>query len=457
MAINPETLGNFSNPIVPKPISKMTPTEALGEVEKAGQAQQASYKNLGEQTAQFDIQKAKRLSEEATRQSDIGMAEIGKTRQALADVATPTFKPSQETFIGMSSLAGLIAFVGSAMGQQGKQSGKAAIDSMTGMMKGYQTGRQDVFRREQIEFDKNIQTMKAMNDKLLKELTLAQEVMKYDFSKGQADAAVAIAAYAGPVTKAKFENEGNEKALNLTAKVSEGVTNIYKIAAEIGLKQATLAQTKEIAMMKAAAGAAGKLLKPKEIKEIAGPLSLANSLDQLAKDFKPEYASLGVYGFGADYSLDAKRKGLPGFNTKADQDAVSWWSRYQQLQAPGRHDLFGATLTGGELVNFQSFTSIPGNTAPNIKTNLFNQAKFARDTSNEKAQNFERFGYNVANIPNIDFEKTRGDGSKFNQNDAGTNIPSFSTEAEAEAALNNGTIKAGELVNINGKQMRWSN
>ena len=446
MADNVETLGNFSNPVVPKPISKMTPMESLGEIEKAGQAQQASYKNLGEQTAEFNIKKAARLSEEATRQSDLGMAEIGKTRQALAEVATPTFKPTQETFISMSSVAGLIAFVGSAMGQQGKQSGKAAIDSMTGMMKGYQTGRQDVFRREQIKYDKELQTMKAMNDKLLKDLTLAQDVMKYDFAKGQADAAVAIAGYAGPVTKATFENQGLEKATNLTTKLSEGLINIYKISADIGLKQATLAMK--------AGGAAGKLLKPKEIKEIAGPLSLANSLDQLAQDFKPEYANLGVYGFGADYSLGAKRKGLPGFKTKADQDAVSWWSRYQQLQAPGRHDLFGATLTGGELVNFQSFTSIPGNSAANIKTNLFNQAKFARDTSNEKAQNFERFGYNVANIPNIDFEKTRGDGSKFNQNNAGTNIPAFSSEAEAEAALNNGTIKAGDTVTIGGKRMR---
>ena len=171
MADNVETLGNFSNPIVPKPISKMTPMESLGEIEKAGQAQQASYKNLGEQTAEFNIKKAARLSEEATRQSDLGMAEIGKTRQALAEVATPTFKPTQETFISMSSVAGLIAFVGSAMGQQGKQSGKAAIDSMTGMMKGYQTGRQDLFRREQIKYDKELQTMKAMNDKLLKDLT----------------------------------------------------------------------------------------------------------------------------------------------------------------------------------------------------------------------------------------------------------------------------------------------
>ena len=357
MAINPETLGNFSNPIVPKPISKMSPTEALGEVEKAGQAQQASYKNLGEQTAQFDIQKAKRLSEEATRQSDIGMAEIGKTRQALADVATPTFKPSQETFIGMSSLAGLIAFVGSSMGQQGKQSGKAAIDSMTGMMKGYQTGRQDVFRREQIEFDKNIQTMKAMNDKLLKELTLAQEVMKYDFAKGQADAAVAIAAYAGPVTKAKFENEGNEKALNFTAKVSEGVANIYKIAADLRLKEATLAQTREIAAAKASNQG---ILKPsaKVSEGYVAQNILSNDLGGLVNDLKNPNLQKQISDYRIEAFLTEEGKVLnqliaPNMPAELRQ----FLTKVRDIRNNYYLDISGKAVTGGEAL--RNYGTVP--------------------------------------------------------------------------------------------------
>jgi len=374
MAINPETLGNFSNPIVPKPISKMTPTEALGEVEKAGQAQQASYKNLGEQTAQFDIQKAKRLSEEATRQSDIGMAEIGKTRQALADVATPTFKPSQETFIGMSSLAGLIAFVGSSMGQQGKQSGKAAIDSMTGMMKGYQTGRQDVFRREQIEFDKNIQTMKAMNDKLLKELTLAQEVMKYDFSKGQADAAVAIAAYAGPVTKAKFENEGNEKALNLTAKVSEGVTNIYKIAADIGLKQATLAQTREIAAAKASNQG---ILKPSaKISEgYVAQNILSNDLSGLVNDLKNPNLQKQISDYRIEAFLTEEGKVLnqliaPNMPAELRQ----FLTKVRDIRNNYFLEISGKAVTGGEALRSYGTVPKPGD-PPEVMIDLISGLK----------------------------------------------------------------------------------
>ena len=403
MADNVETLGNFSNPIVPKPISKMTPMESLGEIEKAGQAQQASYKNLGEQTAQFDIQKAKRLSEEATRQSDLGMAEIGKTRQALAEVETPTFKPTQETFISMSSVAGLIAFVGSAMGQQGKRSGKSAIDSMTGMMNGYQTGRQDLFRREQIKFDKELQTMKSLNDKLLKDLTLAQDVMKYDFAKGQADAAVAIAGFAGPVTKAKFENEGNEKALNFTAKLSEGLININKISADIGLKYATLAQTKEIAMMKAG-GAAGKPLKDKEINSITGLESLASGLTKLKDTFKPGYASLGIFGVGADLEAEAMRR----FGNEEGRKAVAWWSSYQRLQAPNRHALFGATLTGNELKNYQEFTAKKSDQFLVVKDFLQDQIDYTLGTAGQRRRAFESAGYRLPDAEPVDFTTTYG-------------------------------------------------
>ena len=354
MADNVETLGNFSNPVVPKPISKMTPMESLGEIEKAGQAQQASYKNLGEQTAEFNIKKAARLSEEATRQSDLGMAEIGKTRQALAEVATPTFKPTQETFISMSSVAGLIAFVGSAMGQQGKQSGKAAIDSMTGMMKGYQTGRQDLFRREQIKYDKELQTMKAMNDKLLKDLTLAQDVMKYDFAKGQADAAVAIAGYAGPVTKATFENQGLEKATNLTTKLSEGLININKISADIGLKYATLA-------MKAAGATTGQIPKDKETNNQylgrKNVISLVSDIQNLLKD--PKFSKL--VGPETQFTPDIVNNLRPNF-----PELASKLARIQAIE----FELGGKNLTKNEIDILRPIYSWKGITASALNERL---------------------------------------------------------------------------------------
>ena len=128
----------------------------------------------------------------------------------------------------------------------------------------------------------------------LKDLTLAQDVMKYDFAKGQADAAVAIAGYAGPVTKATFENQGLEKATNLTTKLSEGLININKISADIGLKYATLAQTKEIAQMKAAGATTGQIPKDKETNnQYLGRKNVINNINEIQTLLKdPQFSRL---------------------------------------------------------------------------------------------------------------------------------------------------------------------
>jgi len=270
-------------------------------------------------------------------------------------------------------------------------------------MKGYQTGRQDVFRREQIEFDKNIQTMKAMNDKLLKDLTLAQEEMKFNFSKGQANAAVAIAGYAGPVTKATFENQGIGKTLTTTTELSKGLINIEKMYAEIGLKNATLAQTKEIAMMKAG-GAAGKPLKDKEINSITGLESLASGLTKLKDTFKPGYASLGIFGVGADLEAEAMRR----FGNEEGRKAVAWWSSYQRLQAPNRHALFGATLTGNELKNYQEFTAKKSDQFLVVKDFLQDQIDYTLGTAGQRRRAFESAGYRLPDAEPVDFTTTYG-------------------------------------------------
>jgi len=76
--------------------------------------------------------------------------------------------------------------------------------------------------------------------------------------------------------------------------------------------------------------------------------SLSVGLKKLEQTFKPEYAALGILGFGADIEFEAKRR----FGGEEAEKAIRWWSEYNRLQAPNRHALFGATLTGNELKNY---------------------------------------------------------------------------------------------------------
>ena len=330
----------------------------------------------------------------AYQTSDIQRAAREPVLKELSTVSKGIeFKPSQETFIGMSSLAGLIAFIGTAAGQYGARSGKAAIDSMTGMMKGYQTGRQDVFRREQIQFEKEMASLKATQERLYKELEQADKTALIDSAKASADRAVAVAASGSDFLKASYNTKG-------AIGVKE---DLYKFM-DAQLKADKMAQDLGIAMMKTNARDAGKPLKDKEINSITGLESLASGLMNLKNNFKPEYASLGLFGFGADLEAEALRR----FGSEEGRKAISWWSSYQRLQAPNRHALFGATLTGNELKNYQEFTAKKSDQPKVVANMIQDQIDYTLDTAGQRRRSFESAGYRLPDAAPVDFTSTYG-------------------------------------------------
>ena len=392
MAVNPETLGNFSNPVVPK--APKAPRISMGDLSQASQNTADLYKAEGEAAVQKSMGEAQATRDAAYQTSDIQRAAREPVLKELSTVSKGVdFKPTQETFIGMSSLAGLIAFIGTAAGQYGARSGKAAIDSMTGMMKGYQTGRQDVFRREQIQFEKEMASLKATQERLYKELELADKTALIDSAKASADRAVAVAASGSEYLKASYNTKG-------AIGVKE---DLYKFM-DAQLKADKMAQDLGLAMMKVNAKDAGKPLKDKEINSITGLESLASGLINLKNTFKPEYASLGLLGFGADLEAEALRR----FGGEEGRKAISWWSNYQRLQAPNRHALFGATLTGNELKNYQEFTAKKSDQPKVVSNMIQDQIDYTLDTAGQRRRSFESSGYRLPDSQPVSFTATYG-------------------------------------------------
>ena len=392
MAVNPETLGNFPNPVVPK--APKAPRISMGDLSQSSQNTADLYKAEGEAAVQKSMGEAQATRDAAYQTSDIQRAAREPVLRELSTVSKGVdFKPTQETFIGMSSLAGLIAFIGTAAGQYGARSGKAAIDSMTGMMKGYQTGRQDVFRREQIQFEKEMASLKATQERLYKELELADKTALIDSAKASADRAVAVAASGSDYLKASYNTKG-------AIGVKE---DLYKFM-DAQLKADKMAQDLGIAMMKTNARDAGKPLKDKEINSITGLESLASGLMNLKNNFKPEYASLGLFGFGADLEAEALRR----FGSEEGRKAISWWSSYQRLQAPNRHALFGATLTGNELKNYQEFTAKKSDQPKVVANMIQDQIDYTLDTAGQRRRSFESAGYRLPDAAPVDFTSTYG-------------------------------------------------
>jgi hypothetical protein len=75
----------------------------------------------------------------------------------------------------------------------GSQAALNSIQSMTGMMEGYNKGRAEEFRRNQIEFDKQFKIMQSKIDKANKQFDQALALMPYNTIEAQkiADSAIA--------------------------------------------------------------------------------------------------------------------------------------------------------------------------------------------------------------------------------------------------------------------------
>jgi len=125
---------------------------------------------------------------------------------------TPEFKPTQDNAADIGGLFSMIATMGVALGGSGKLSGLNAMNAMGGMLKGYQQGRKDLFTKEQATFDKELASMKAHNDELIKDLEQYNKLRVTDKEAALIKAGEITAKYPG-VIAAKI-NAGDTKVVS---------------------------------------------------------------------------------------------------------------------------------------------------------------------------------------------------------------------------------------------------
>lgn len=367
-------------------------------------------------------------------------------QQKLEKEPLPAFVPSKDNAQDIAGLFGIISVISMLVGGGGKMAGQLALGNMNGMMEGYRKGRDDLYKKERTEFDKNFKTMLQKHAEFRQEMEDAIKLAVTNKEEGMRAAELAATKAGSDIVKAQLRKgnlvgayklvdesqKGAEQALNMEqkARAEEARAREYaqraREAAQARIdaaKERTEAKTKS-------GGAGGKALTDKQSREIEGLDSLSKGLEQLKKDFKPEYASLGVLGFGADMEFEARRR----LGDKKGQEAISWWSKYERLQAPNRHALFGATLTANELKNYLSFTAKKSDSPETVKTFLDDQINYSKSIGENKKLVYEAAGYKVPEAKARDF------------------ISSFSTQPSKysigqEITLNNKTYKVVDISN----------
>jgi hypothetical protein len=262
------------DPLLQKASRIKSPEEGIGvAVELAGEE-----RRLGERETAAKIKKEKALPEiEAAYRAEEGrLVKEARTREqdmmAEAEQAMSNFTVSKETLGGMATLASVIGVLGSLAGNTGgKQAGLGAIKSMTGMMAGYQKGRADEFRRDQIEFDKQYKIMTGKLDRASKEFDRAIAMMPYNMAEAQKVKNIALAELNSDIITAVDAKQGITRA-----------NSILKQAVDVASKNADRANQLNIATLKAT----GKTLKGKELSDVMGLDSLASGLERLKATFE---------------------------------------------------------------------------------------------------------------------------------------------------------------------------
>lgn len=95
---------------------------------------------------------------------------ITDTRDKELLLPRPEFHPTKENAESLGQLFSMVSTFGLLLGNSGKLSAQNAMGAMTGMLKGWEEGRADLYERELKEFEKNYQRIKDMREDLRKDL-----------------------------------------------------------------------------------------------------------------------------------------------------------------------------------------------------------------------------------------------------------------------------------------------
>ena len=431
MAEETETLFKIPTPVIPEKKGRLAASDILGVqrpyLEEKARIQQGITKATGEEAKAKQAQTELLAKETANVEQQAAQQERAAREgyvKAVEKEPLPAFVPTQDNARDMAGLFSLINVMGVLMGGSGKQDAIGALGAMNGMLEGYQKGRADLYKKERDLFDKNFKSMQQKHAELRREMEDAIKLAATDRQAGMAAAQLAAAKAGSSMLQAQLRRgellgayklieesqTGANKALDFVVKQKEAEAREAAANERARLQRQ---QQIDLAKIRGERRGAGKVLTDKQSREIEGLDSISKGLESLKKDFKPEFASLGILGFGADLEFEAKRR----LGDEEAQKAISWWSRYERLQAPNRHALFGATLTGNELKNYQSFTAKKSDSPETVKTMLQDQIDYSKSVGDNKKLTFEAAGYQVpeARARNFDESFSGGGGAQYEQ------------------------------------------
>jgi hypothetical protein len=175
--------------------------------------------NLAKSTADVEMAKmdveAKKIGAQAQASKEFGDTTRKLYQEAEnkeLEYPRPEFHPTKENAESLGQLFSMVATFGLLVGNSGKLASQNALDAMTGMLKGWQTGRKDLYEREVREFDKEYKRIQDIRTDIQNKLQKAIQLASTDKETSNLLKQEVIALFGTNSVGGKLMAQGKDKA-----------------------------------------------------------------------------------------------------------------------------------------------------------------------------------------------------------------------------------------------------
>lgn len=366
------------------------PVAAAGRVmrgsttEQRGGLARKGYEGLmrEESAAREDVLREEQAAKKTMIEEEIGVEkDYAAQKRKEVEQYQAGLQPSPEPQItqfdanAAAEVAGITAILGALTGMK---SGRAALKSMAGFTEGHKQGRQDLYKREIDNFEREYKRWKDNNVLAKQILDQSLDLLSTDRNAAMVnlkrldpliqDGLILAKVRQGDVVGAK---QVFDKAIELENKLDVAIETALGKPPKISDKQRTAINQNQELLRRL------QNLRNTAKKDYFALASVPLIADQLA-DLRIDMQEIGLGDLASIFGLDV-----------TDQ-AVLWWKDYYDLIADIRKERFGATLTGNELKSFRQ-TSVKPSSTFEIGTGVLDrQIELARQSHQNVMQSIGR-------------------------------------------------------------------
>ena len=194
---------------------------------------------------QAQKERMKQAQSQATKR---GEAEIMSQYGPILSKPYEEFKPTQETMSGFAALGSLLMVAGGMMGTGGKMAGIGAMNNIAGMLKGYQTGRQDLYEKERQQYESNMKAFEK-NHALMKEaFDRALKMAPYNLTKAQNQLRTELTALGAKIPAAAVDKHGLIQTANDHSVYSANLDNKLSSLSQIDKRLTEIEAAKAVGL-----------------------------------------------------------------------------------------------------------------------------------------------------------------------------------------------------------------